>query len=194
MDIDATNMNERMLSAGKILLEKGIKDGGLYNYYKERIDKGHLLSRYEIFVLEYVSEKYPKTCSILEPAAGIGTLSHALYLAGFEDVTSCEYDLRRYTANNILRGYLSTQVKVIDDTFPSPSLMDFDLVILTNAQSSHNKFSELIDFIKTSRADVIMMPRLWEVVIDYDQGCSLLTEAGIPFTEIGFEMIHIKRQ
>lgn len=194
MDIDIVEINNKMLSAGKTLLErKGIKDGGLYNYYNERIKHGKMLSDYEVFVVEYVSENYPKTCSIIEPAAGIGTLSHALYLAGFENITSCDYDIRRYSANHTLREYLGTKVKVIDNTFPSPSLKDFDLAILTNAQSSHNSFSELVEFIITSRADVIMMPRLWEVEVDYELGCSLLSGAEIPFTEIGYELIHIKK-
>jgi len=192
--MDLVELNEKMLVVGKDLLaKKGETDGGLYNFYKIRIDKGQMLSKYDVFVLGFVNERYPKTCSILEPASGIGTVSHALSLMGFEDVTSCEYDLRRNVANKMLGECLNSKAKVISDTFPSPSLLDFDLIILTNAQSSLNKYEDLMDFIETTRADVIMMPRLWEVTVDYEQGYNLLCEAGISFTEIGFEMVYIKK-
>ena len=64
---------------------------------------------------------------------------------------------------------------------------------MTNAQSTNNSFAELLQYIKETRADVIFMPRLWEVSIDYKQGCDLLTNNGINYIELGHEMVHINK-
>jgi hypothetical protein len=192
--VELKDLNEKMLVVAKDLLEtKGDINGGLYNFYKVRIEKGQMLSKYEIFVLGFVGDRYPKTCSILEAASGIGTVSHALSILGYDNVTSCEFDHRRNLANRVLGERLGSKAKVISDTFPSSSLMNFDLVILTNAKSSHNKYETLIEFIKSTKADLIMMPRLWRIETSYEQGCFLLKEAGISFEEIGFEMVYVKR-
>jgi|SRR5208283_1119064 len=187
------SLNDKIIYFCKNQLEnKGIEKGGMYEYYKIKTDIGEVISNYDVFISDFIINRFPNICKILEPASGIGTLSHLLYLLGYTNVTALEFDPRRYEANRLLGEFLETKVNLKHNQFPSPELLDYDLIVITNAENDSNKFSELVDFIKIYRGDFIFMPGLWEHGMNYATGCSLLIDNNISFIELEFEVVHIE--
>lgn len=192
---DFSELNQKMVEFATKQLEKGDVDSGLYNYYISRLNKGAMISDYETYIANYILDcGFPITrTKVLEPASGIATLSYILRYIGFSEVTASEHDKRRLAAGQLLGEYLGSSINWTDDGFPL-SGNRYDLVVMTNARGTGNKFSQLIDYIHKTNNTFLFMPRLWDPnITDYKAGCEMLLAHGILFEELQHEFVTIRR-
>ena len=80
----------------------GVEEGGLNNYYAQRLDKRRALSRYERELIVYLKGA-PR---VIHAGTGMGPLSAALALQGTQ-VIGFEADPRRHAAAEALRARLA---------------------------------------------------------------------------------------
>lgn len=165
------------------LFALGAKDGGLENYYLERIIKGEILGELDLYLIDVIQKRYPGDAVIHEMACGAAQLAHALLLLGYRTSAS-EIGEKRYSLAVDLGKYLGSGCHVLHgNSFLVET--DADLYVTGNAVTSMIRLENSIKFIKEKLAagsDFIFNADLCgDVKIDNRK---TLDDAGLKYMEL----------
>lgn len=156
-------INEKMLAFFEERLKTmGSLDGGLQNYYEQRIKNKAILGELDIHILKEVQKRYAPPTRIHEMACGAAQLGHALSLLGYH-VMASEILCRRHKLAVDLGKYVGSNCRII---LGDSRKINFEvkLHVTVNAASSLLDIKKDIDFYSeaTSKgSDVIINADLY---------------------------------
>ena len=128
------------------LMTRGVKDGGLENYYRERVQKDAILGELDLYLIDIIQKRYQGDAVIHEMACGAAQLAHTLWLLGYRTSAS-EIGEKRHQLAVDLGKYLGSGCLVSHgNSFLIET--DADLYVTANAESSMIRLENSIEFIK----------------------------------------------
>ena len=182
-------MNIQSINASTIcffnerLMTMGVKDGGLENYYRERIRKDAILGELDLYLIDIIQKRYPGDTVIHEIACGAAQLAHTLWLLGYRTSAS-EIGEKRHRLAVDLGKYLGSGCHVLHgNSFLVET--DADLYVTGNAVTSMIRLENSIEFIKEklgNGSDLIFNADLCGDVKDDNR--KTLSDSGIKYQEL----------
>jgi hypothetical protein len=183
--------NDKMTAFFRNRLETmGIGDGGLNNYYAERIQKGSILGEHDFYLIDEIQKRYAPGTFIHEVACGAAQLGHVLALSGYKVVAS-ECDAPRFKLASELGECVGSKCIVVKgNSFELET--EARVYVTANAVSSHVNMVKNIGFIRSKLSEgcelILNLDLYGSASIDNRK---ILSDNGIKFAELEKGFVHI---
>jgi hypothetical protein len=157
----------------------GETESGAYPYYSALSKNQEMLNSVDLWLIDYIFEKYPEESKIHEIGCGAAQLGHALSSLGYNVIAS-EVDSRRFNFAFALGAHLNSGCKIVKaNSFEVPG--KFDLIVTKNAVAGGFVIDNDIRFYQKetqSGADCIINKMLYG---DMSDPIPAIKKAGIEF-------------